>query len=186
MLLRVSDERRTTAVGAYGLALGHCLNGVVGALTVHVRLYCMEQIADRQTGKDHNGIDNGERRHPLRASHRWENRLAASLDFGDGSIVVDSHDEPVGFEFGSLQVSHVPHVEEVETAVGECDRFSVSPKRGNQLYEFGAIDNPSHVTLHTASQLGEFVIPHHGPPKLFSCNCCGPALHHHQPAGIVG
>jgi hypothetical protein len=57
--------------------------------------------------------------------------LTSPLDCSDGRIVVDSDDQSVGFEFSSLQISYVAHVEKIETAIGECHRLFVAPKCGD-------------------------------------------------------
>ena len=52
VVLRIADDGDAAAVGAHGVALGHGVDGVVGALAVHVRLQQLEQRRDGGLGED--------------------------------------------------------------------------------------------------------------------------------------
>ena len=67
MVLRVADDGGPTTVREDNLALGHGVDGVVGALAVHVRTQGMEQRTDRRPGEDHHVVDASHRGHELRA-----------------------------------------------------------------------------------------------------------------------
>ena len=67
MILRIADDGDAAAVGADGVALGNGVDGVVGALAVHVGLQQLEQRRHRRLGKDHDVIDRAQRGHQLGA-----------------------------------------------------------------------------------------------------------------------
>src|SRR5207248_9992330 len=56
-------------------------------------------------------------------------------------VVVDRHDEPIGFGSGPLQISHMSYMQQIEAAVRDGDSFSRRPVAGNQGDELGFVDN---------------------------------------------
>ena len=97
----------------------HGLDGVVGALAVHIGLDRLKHVPDRLATEDHHVVHAPDGRDELRAVERRHDRAAGSLQPVHRGIVIHGHDEAVGLSGGALQVAHVPDVEDVEAAVRE-------------------------------------------------------------------
>ncbi len=136
MRLRVADDGRAAAVGEDNAPLGHRLDGVVGALAVHVRAQQHQQPLDRLIPKDHHVVDPTERTDQFGAVLGRQDRPPAPFQQGHRPIVVHRHDEPIGLRRRSLQISHVADVQQIEAAVRERDRaaaLAIARHRFHQL-----------------------------------------------------
>ena len=107
------------------VALGHGVDGVVGALAVHVGQQ-REQRAHGRLGEDDDVVHAAQRRHELGAVGRRQDGPARALQRPHRRVVVDGDDQPVGLRRGALEIADVADVQQVEAAVGERDR---APRR---------------------------------------------------------
>ncbi len=111
----------------HGLALGHRVRRVVGALAVHVGLEQPEQAVNIRVGEQHDVVHVFDRRHHFRAIGAAQNRAARSLQSLHRLIVVDGDDQPVGLRRGAGQIAHMADVHHVEAPVGKRNRPSAFP-----------------------------------------------------------
>ena len=89
MILWIADDGDAAAVPADDLALGHAVDGVVGAFAVNIGLQREQQPGDGRLGKHHDVVDAADRGDQLRAIARAENRAARPLQGGNRIVVVD-------------------------------------------------------------------------------------------------
>ena len=93
---------------------------------MHVGLERGEQRADRRFREDDDVIDAAEGGDELGAIGSRKDGSALPFQRADGVIVVDRDHQHVGFASCGLEIADVADVQQVEAAVGECDR---APRR---------------------------------------------------------
>ena len=74
--LRIADDRRAAAVREHDRALGHGVDGVVGAFAVHVGLEQRQQPLDGRIAEDDDIVDAAQRADQLRTIGGRQNRPA--------------------------------------------------------------------------------------------------------------
>ena len=104
------------------LAFRHGVDGVVGALAVHVGFDLPQQAFDGQLGKDDHVVGGTKRRHELGAIGRGHHRAIGALQRRDRCVIVDRDDQTIPFPACALEVPDVTDVQNVETPVGEGNR----------------------------------------------------------------
>lgn len=122
MILWISDDGRPAAVAADGVPLGHCLDRVIGAFTVHIRFQNSQQLADVQLRKYDDVIDRSQRADELSSIGRREYRTARPLELTHRFIVIDRNDQPIGFRLRTFQITNMANMQQVEAAVGQGNR----------------------------------------------------------------
>ena len=146
MILRIADDGDAAAVGAHGVALGHGVDRVVGALAVHVGLQQLEQRRDRRLAKR-------SRRSRRRAARppAPRDRLAAapaatapSARAPTASSLIATISRSAS-RFAAFEVADVADVQQIEAAVGERDASArARGPAATRSTSVGAIEDLTH------------------------------------------
>ncbi len=145
MVLGIADDGDAPAVAAHGLALGHGVDGVIGALAVDVRLQLEQQRRHGRFRKNDDVGDAAQGGDELGPILFGEERPVGPLQGRDRPIVVDGDDEAIGFARGRLEVADVAGVQQIEAAVREGDGAAGGAIRLNGRQQLGAGQHASHV-----------------------------------------
>jgi hypothetical protein len=92
---------------------------------VHVGFEERQQAFDGLIAKDQHVIDIAEAGDELGAISGSDNRPPGPLERRRRGIVVDSHQQSIGFLRGRLQISDVTDMQKIETAIRKRDRPSL-------------------------------------------------------------
>jgi hypothetical protein len=141
VILRIAYDDDAASASFYLGSFGNALRSVVGAFGVEVGPDFADDGANVVFGKDDDGIDIGERGQNLRALLGWDHGAAFSFQRADGVIGIHS-DNYFASEFArSVQITDVPDVEHVETAVGECDSGASAAPFADAFLQLAAREN---------------------------------------------
>jgi hypothetical protein len=138
MIFWIADDRDAAAVGANRCPFRHGVRGVVGPLAMHVRFQELQERVNGWLGKNHDVIDRAQSRDQLGAIGSRQDGPVGTLVPAHRRIIVDRHDQAIGFAPGRFEVAHVPDVQQVESAVRECVRETTLPVPGYLLEQFVA------------------------------------------------
>ena len=144
MVLRIADYGGATTVLLDNLALGYRVDGVIGALAVHVRSQRLQQGTDGQLRKDDDVVHAAKRGDQFGSIGRGHDRPARPLELTHHIVVIDADDEQIRFIRGGFEVSHVADVQQVEAAVGKGNRSSAATCLGRALEELLAGNDFTH------------------------------------------
>lgn len=135
MALGIADNGHFSAIGANGLPLGNALFGVVGALSVDIRLQFLQDAIHRE------GIKREDKVHAFQGCQylcticlRLQ-RATLALKSRDTGVAVDSQDQDIAQGFGTLQVSNMTCVNKIETTVGKNDFSAGGSNLGHEFSE---------------------------------------------------
>ncbi len=121
MILGIADDGDPPAASDDDIALGHALYSVVCALGMDVRAQKPDQIAYVETVKDRHRVYISERCQDLGALVFRHARPAGALQGANAGIGVDRDYNPAPQLLGCAQIPHMPHMQQIKTAVGEDD-----------------------------------------------------------------
>ena len=136
MIFGIADDGDAPAVGEDRLTFGNSLDRVVRSLAVDIWVEQLEKWCDRPLGKDRDVVHASNRGDELGAIGGFENRAARSLSGSDG-IVINRHDETVGFCRGGLKITDMANVQEIENPVGEGDGAAGNAGLADSLDQIG-------------------------------------------------
>ena len=177
VVLGVADDGDAAAVGARRFALGHGVDGVVGALAVDVGPQQLEQRRRRSARERSRRSRRRAAPRPARRARPPAGSAGPAPSAPRRRIVVDRHDQPVGFRGRGLQIADVADVQQVEAAVGERDRPpGARDRRATALGERARVTGASSTTCRSGSAAR----------SSSADDRRGAALHHHDAAGVVG
>src|SRR5579864_488557 len=141
MLLRVSGNCETNAETRGFLALGNCVDSVVGALRVNVWMKVAQKSTDVGLVENYDVIHGGERGNKFGARLRGQNRAAGAFDSADARIGIYRDNENVAFPARAFEIADVPRMQNVETAVREHDLLSAGAMLIEERLQIGAREN---------------------------------------------
>ena len=121
MALGVADDGRSAAISPHYRPLGHGLGSVVGPFAVNVRLQLNQESLDGRAAEHDDIIDAAQCGDKRRTIGSAKNRPPGPLQRGNGSIVVDGHNQPIALGGSRVKKAHVAHVQQIEAAVREYD-----------------------------------------------------------------
>ena len=114
------------------------------ALAVDVRGEGADQRLHRAFGEDGDVIHTVQRGQNLAALLLGHQRTPRSLQRACRDVAVHRHHQSIGFAARRLQVAHVPHVQEIEEAVGQGDAATRGALRSHGTPQRFALENLSH------------------------------------------
>jgi hypothetical protein len=141
MVFGITHNFHSSPAGQHFIALGNGPDGVVCAFGVNVRANFLDERAYIQLGKDHNRVYVGQRSQNFGALLCRHQRTALAFQSAHRGVGVYGHDQSPTQPLGSLQVAHVSNVEQIETAIGECDGIARAPPFRHLLSQLFAIKN---------------------------------------------
>ena len=145
MIFWIPDNRDPASIRKDRRAFRNRVDGVVGALTVHVWSQYFEKWGNCRFGKYRDVVHAAKRRHQFCAFGHFQNWTPRALG-RRRVIVIDRNNQPISFQRSCLKIPDVSHVQQIETAVGERH----SPPRGaiarHRLDELGFRQYLPHLT----------------------------------------
>src|SRR5690348_154969 len=121
MFLRIPDNRHANPESRCFIALRHGLRRVIRALGVHIRKQFAQQRAHIRLVENHHvihGLQRADKFRAIRLRHNW---TPHSLQLPRARIGIDGHHENIAFVPRSLQITHMPCMQHIETPVREHD-----------------------------------------------------------------
>ena len=117
MIFWISDDLDSPTILGHSVAFGNGIRCVVGALSLHVRLNLANNAADIELGKNYHRVDVGQRRHNLCTFVPRHHRTPFSLQRPHRIVGVDRYDEFATQRFRTLQIAHMPHMQQIKIRV---------------------------------------------------------------------
>ena len=109
-----------------------------------VRLEIGEQRRGGVPREDHHEVDRLQRRQQLGPLGGGDHGPAWAFQARDRGIVVDPHHQGVPLGAGVAEIAQVPHVEQIEMAVGEGDLLPRGLERPDALAQLGDGQDQPH------------------------------------------
>jgi len=143
-----------TAILGHHLRLRQILDRIVAPLDVDIRLQSSHQPLRRSFAEDDHIVNAFQSRQylcPILLRHKG---TSWSFDASCGFIAIHTHDQQITLLSGLFQTTHMPYMQEIETAVGEHHL----PAPGCELFPQGAhllhgYDFTSHAILSSPAGL---------------------------------
>src|SRR5882672_5697604 len=123
--LGVADDGRADPQRLRDRPLGNALHGVVRSFRMHLRTDPAQERFHRILLEEGHPVDALERRHELEALLQREERAPASLELPSRGVGVQGDEEGLARLLRALEIADVPHVKEVEDAVGEHESLAL-------------------------------------------------------------
>jgi hypothetical protein len=136
MILRITHDDDTASAGFDFVALGDTFSGVVGALGVEVRADFADERANIFFREDDDRVDVGKSGQNFCSFFCRDDGPAFALQRAGRLIGVHRNHDFAAKPAGSLQITHVANVQEVETPVGERDATASAAPLGYAFAEF--------------------------------------------------
>jgi hypothetical protein len=147
MVFWIADDGYPSTIGKHGVSLRYAINGVIRPFAVHLWLHQLKQRIDRRLRKNEDVIDCAQRGDQLCAIGGRQDRPVWTLERAYRVVVIDSHDQSIGFALRCVEISHVSDVQEIEGAVGERMREPAFAIVLDALHHFVACENLAHLVL---------------------------------------
>src|SRR3974390_3359579 len=141
MVLGVADNLHTSAVRPHFVAFGHAVAGVVGALGLHVRMDFAYQRPHVRLIENYYGVHVGQSGNDLGALGLRHHRTPLALQPPRAAVGVHRHHQLSAQRLGAAQIADVPHVQQVEAAVGQHDLLALSAPLCDPRCEFLACND---------------------------------------------
>jgi len=127
MMFGIADNLDASSIFRDRIALGNGIRSVVGPFGLNVGVNLADDGAHVEFRKDYNRIYVGQGGHNFRALFFRHDRTALALESPNGLIRIDGHDKFAAEGLCSAQVTHVPDVQQIKTAVSEGDALAGAP-----------------------------------------------------------
>jgi hypothetical protein len=119
VVLGVAGDGDADAETVGDFALGHGVNGVVGALGVNVGAERLEEMRDAGFAEEDDVVDGTKGGYQTGAGAFVEDRASGTFESAGAGVAVDGDDQRVAEGAGGFEIADVADMENVEAAIGE-------------------------------------------------------------------
>src|SRR6516162_1865313 len=118
MVLRIAHDANNPSQGLHDFSLGDSLLGVIRSFAMYIGTEISQNTFGVELIKDHCIVDALQSGDEFAARFGAEKRPTRTLESCDRAVAVDPHHQNLALLSGSLQVTHMSHMQQVEAAVG--------------------------------------------------------------------
>ena len=147
VIFGIADDLDAAAIFRNRIALGNGVRGVVRALGLNVGANLADDRAHIELGKDHDRIHVRERGDNFGAFFRGHDGTAFALQRAHRSSELIATTSLPAQSLRSAQIAHMPHMQQIEAAIGQRDAFAGAPPLFDALAQFFAAQNFSVLRL---------------------------------------
>jgi hypothetical protein len=119
MVLGIAHDANNPSQGLHYFPLGDSLLGVIRSFAMYIGTELSQNTFGVWFIKDHHEVDALQSCDEFAARFGAENRPSRTLESRDRAVAVDPNHQNVAMLSGSLQVTHMPNMQQVEATVGK-------------------------------------------------------------------
>src|SRR5262249_28669476 len=137
MVFMIADDLHAASVGQYGVALGNVFACVICTLGLNVRAVLVDESANVWFIEDHDCIHVCQGCNNLGTILGRHQGTSLALQLPHAGIGIHGDNQFAAQGLGSVEIAHMPNVQQVETAVGQHDLLAVAPPLGDPRVQCG-------------------------------------------------